>query len=145
MQDKYLIVSRDILPDYYEKVVRARELLRTGAVKEVSEAVKVVGISRSTYYKYKDHIFLPSEGDLGKKAVFSMMLNHEKGLLGRVLGVVSDHGANILTISQNPPIGGRASVVISMDITMINEDIADIMVFLEKMDGVDNAMLIDID
>ena len=52
MQSNYLIVDRRILPDYYEKVVQARDMLREGRVKEVSEAVKLVGISRSTYYKY---------------------------------------------------------------------------------------------
>ena len=60
MQSNYLIVDRRILPDYYEKVVQARDMLREGRVKEVSEAVKLVGISRSTYYKYKDYIFAPS-------------------------------------------------------------------------------------
>lgn len=60
MQSNYLIVDRRILPDYYEKVVQARDMLREGRVKEVSEAVKLVGISRSTYYKYKDYIFAPA-------------------------------------------------------------------------------------
>ena len=55
MQSNYLIVDRRILPDYYEKVVQARDMLREGRVKEVSEAVKLVGISRSTYYKYINH------------------------------------------------------------------------------------------
>lgn len=68
MQSNYLIVDRRILPDYYEKVVQARDMLREGRVKEVSEAVKLVGISRSTYYKYKDYIFAPSnETGLAKR------------------------------------------------------------------------------
>ena len=52
MNSEYLIVSKTIVPDYYEKVIQVRELLRSGKVKEVSEAVKIIGISRSTYYKY---------------------------------------------------------------------------------------------
>lgn len=144
MQNEYFIVSKSILPEYYEKVLSARELLRSGKVKEVSEAVRIVGISRSTYYKYKDHIFLASEGDLGKKAVFSMILSHEKGILGKVLNYLSDKGANIITISQNPPIGSRASVVISIDVSTMTGDVASVISELSLLPGVENPQLIDI-
>ena len=79
MQSNYLIVDRRILPDYYEKVVQARDMLREGRVKEVSEAVKLVGISRSTYYKYKDYIFAPSNETACKKAVFASAGRIERG------------------------------------------------------------------
>ena len=144
MKGEYFIVNKSVLPDYFEKVVEARELLRSGSVKEISEAVRMVGISRSTYYKYKDHIFLPDQGDLGKNAVFSMILSHEKGILGRVLNKLSDYGANILTISQNPPIGGRASVVVSMDISSLSVDISTLIDELSALPGVESPSLIDI-
>jgi chorismate mutase len=56
MQGKYLIVDKSLLPSYCEKVAEARELLDEGQARDVSEAVKMVGISRSTYYKYKDMV-----------------------------------------------------------------------------------------
>lgn len=143
MSSEYLIVSKSVLPDYFEKVIEARDLLRSGKVREVSEAVRIVGISRSTYYKYKDHVFHPSEDGPGKRAVFSMMLSHKKGTLGRVLNVLSNFGANILTITQNPPLGGRASVVISMDVTNLTADISDLINVLGRIPGVENPSLID--
>ena len=54
---KYYVVSSDILPDVLEKVIEARNLLQSGKVKRISEAVKAVGVSRGTYYKYKDAVF----------------------------------------------------------------------------------------
>ena len=51
MLENFLIVNKEILPDYYEKVVEARNMINEGRVKGISEAVKQVGISRSTYYK----------------------------------------------------------------------------------------------
>ncbi|MCQ2565558.1 MAG: ACT domain-containing protein [Clostridia bacterium] len=143
MNDDYLIVSKSVLPDYFEKVVEARELLRSGEVREVSEAARRVGISRSTYYKYKDCAFTMSQGDSCRKAVISMILRHEKGILGKVLGVLSDNGANILTITQNPPIGSRASVVVSMDISGLVSDINDLISVLAATDGVEHPALID--
>ena len=57
MAKKYLLVDSDILSDVYLKVVKAKELLASGAVKNLSAAAKEVDISRSTLYKYKDRIF----------------------------------------------------------------------------------------
>ena len=85
----YLIVSKNILPDVYERVIEARNLINSGSVKSISEAVKAVGISRSTYYKYKDYVFSPDENSIGRKAVVSMMLKHEKGVLSNVLYYLS--------------------------------------------------------
>ena len=74
MLENYLIVHKSVLPDYYEKVVETRRLIEEGKVSDISTAVKVTGISRSTYYKYKDYILEPSDMNDGRKAVLSMML-----------------------------------------------------------------------
>ena len=100
MLKSYLIIERTALPDYFLKVVEARKLLENGVCDQVSEAVRRVGISRSTYYKYKDRIIEPSELNIGHKATLMLTLTHEAGNLSRVLNEVSAFGANILTITQ---------------------------------------------
>ena len=145
MQSNYLIVDKRILPDYYEKVVEARNMLREGRVHEVSEAVKLVGISRSTYYKYKDYIFSPSNDTACKKAVFFMMLSHEQGILSEVLNGFSGMGANILTITQSLPIHGIASVVLSVDMTNISMTTEAIVAQLLTLKGVRSAKLVAIE
>ena len=139
----YLIVKKSALPYYFEKVVVARELIRSGEVAEVSEAVRRAGISRSTYYKYKDCVFTTSQGDSCRKAVISMILRHEKGILGGVLKLLSENGANILTITQNPPIGNRASVVVSMDVNGLTCPVENLIRLLDGTDGVERPTLID--
>lgn len=145
MLNKYLIVSKKILPDVYEKVIEARNLINTGSVKGISEAVKVVGISRSTYYKYKDYVFSPSENSIGRKAVISMMLRHEKGVLSNVLNYMSSANVNILTINQSIPINGKASVNLSLDISDISKSIDDIIAELKQFNGVSGAKLLSIE
>ena len=103
----------------------------------------MVGISRSTYYKYKDHVFLPKEGEHGRRLVVSMLLSHKRGTLGRVLSELGELGANIVTINQNPPIGDRASVMISMDIASMSSDTQTLLARLRSMDGVDDPVIID--
>ena len=142
MGKEFLIVSKEILPDYYDKVIEARNLLNEGKVKGVSEAVKMVGISRSTYYKYKDFVFTPSENSMGRKALISVMLAHKKGALSEVLNYISSVNGNILTINQNIPINNVASVIISMDISETTITIEEIIVALKKFDFVTSAKLV---
>lgn len=145
MLNKYLIVSKKILPDVYEKVIEARNLINNGSVKGISEAVKVVGISRSTYYKYKDYVFSPSENSIGRKAVVSMMLRHEKGVLSNMLNYMSSANVNILTINQSIPINGKASVNLSLDISDISKSIDDIIAELKLFNGVSGVKLLSIE
>lgn len=142
MSKKYLIVSKEILPDYYDKVIEARNLLNDGKVKGISEAVKMVGISRSTYYKYKDYVFMPSDNSMGRKALISMMLDHKKGVLSEVINYLSSVDGNILTINQNIPINDVASVVISMDISDAALPIEEIITSLGEMDYVNCPKLL---
>ena len=145
MLSKYLLVDKAILPAYYEKVIEAKALLSSGSVKDVSEAAKAVGISRSTYYKYKDYVFPIGEGAEERKAVVSMTLSHKAGLLGEVLGGLSTQGANILTINQNPPVNAHAHVVISMDVSNVIGDSEELLKFLGKISGVSHVKLIAIE
>ena len=52
----YYIIHKSILPTYYEDIIKTRELINDLKI-SVSDACKANGISRSTYYKYKDYIF----------------------------------------------------------------------------------------
>ena len=96
INSKYLLVDKQILPSYYEKVIEARSLLTSGKVKDVSEAAKSVGISRSTYYKYKDFVFSTNSDMDARKAIISFTLAHKPGTLSDVLRALSENGANIL-------------------------------------------------
>lgn len=145
MKDKYLIVSKKILPDYYEKVIEARRILEEGKIKSVSEVVKMVGISRSTYYKYKDYIFLPSKSTIGRKALVSLMLEHKRGVLSDVINYLSVVNGNIITINQNMPINNSASVIISLDISDINIPIEEIISGLKDIPDVISGKLISLE
>ena len=142
MLDNYLIIHKSILPEYYEKVVAARRLLEEGRVREVSQAVKQVGISRSTYYKYKDYILEPSEMAGGLKAVLSLMLSDEPCVLSAVLAHISQLGGSVLTITQSLPIRGKASVTITLDISGMAGPLTDLMDALSSTPGAENPRLV---
>ena len=142
MLDQYLIIHKSILPEYYSKVLEVRHLLEDGKIKDVSQAVRQVGISRSTYYKYKDYILEPTDFTGGRKAVLSMMLVHEKGVLSGLLIKISEARANVLTITQSLPIRDKASVTISIDISEMRQNLSELTEVLSNTPGVEQVRLL---
>lgn len=145
MLENYLIIHKSILPDYYDKVILAKRLLESGEAKDVSQAVKMVDISRSTYYKYKDFILEPSELTGGRNAVITVLLEHEPGVLGALLMKISEGGGSVLTINQSPPIHDLASVTIALDVSAIPGAAEDFIKGLETVPGVRNPRLVAIE
>ena len=145
MKDDFLIVHKKILPVYFEKVLEARKLVESGAARDVSAAVRAVGISRSTFYRYKDYIYSPDGGEMGRKAVISMLLSHEIGVLSTVLNKLSALDVNVLTISQNLPIRDIASVLMTLDVSKMNTTVEETIQTLNSITGVENLSLVAIE
>ena len=110
---KYYLVESGVLPEVFIKVTQARELLETGEVRTVAEAVERVGISRSAFYKYKDSVMPFRDMRQGSIVTFNALLRDKKGVLSSLLAIFADSGANILTINQSIPTNGTAFVTIS--------------------------------
>ena len=142
MLNDYLIVEKSALPDYFIKVVEARRLLESGVYSQVIDAVHAAGISRSTYYKYKDKILEPSQLTVGRKASLMLQLNHRAGMLSKVMGTLSDCNANILTITQSLPIRGKASIMLTMDLIKLEQPMEQLIHSLQSIDGVEKVRLL---
>lgn len=145
MLENYLIVHKSILPEYFESVLDAKHLLEEGKAKNVIQATRMVGISRSTFYKYKDFILEPIRLADGRKAVISMLLSHETGILSSVLSKISDEGASILTITQSLPVHGKASVTVTLDVSEMPAPITNLLKEIDDCQGVENTKLIAVD
>ncbi|PJI10294.1 MULTISPECIES: ACT domain-containing protein [Clostridium] len=133
---KYLLIDTAVLPDVFDEVIAVKELLRMGKVKDITEAVKKVGISRSTYYKYKDYVFKVSDGLKSQKVTISILIEHRRGTLSEVLDKLAQSLCNILTINQDIPINNTANVNITFDISRIEGDIKEIVEELKKIKNV---------
>lgn len=145
MQSKYVIVDKSLLPSYCEKVADARELLDLGNAKDVSEAVRMVGISRSTYYKYKDLVKDISTVSMGRHAIISIMTFHKVGALSAVLQIISGHGYNVWTITQNPPVDSKANVVITLELGDDADTLDEMLDKISKLSGVSQVQLLGMD
>ena len=138
----YFVVKQRALPEVLLKVVEANRLIETQRAASVQEAVEMVGISRSSYYKYKDDIFPFHDSAQGTTLTLSCQMNDEPGLLSDVLKVVADFGANILTIHQTIPINGIASLSLSIQILDTTGDVSEMVLEMEKRTGVHNVKVL---
>ena len=111
---KYYVVRERAVPEVLLKVVEAQKLLDSGKASTVQEAADKTGISRSSFYKYKDDIFPFHEEAKGKTITFLIQMEDEPGILSNVLKTIAHFHGNILTIHQSIPINGVASLTLSV-------------------------------
>ena len=135
-KDKLYLVSERALPEVLLQVVEAKKLLETKKVMTVGEAAEAVGISRSSFYKYKDDINYFYEDARGKTISFLLEMEDRQGLLSEVLKEVARYGVNILTIHQSLPINGLASLSLSLQILDGLTDVTDMVASVEAIDGI---------
>ena len=138
---EYYIVDKRILPNSIQSVIKVNDLVQHTKISKY-EAIKKVGISRSTYYKYKDFVFSPSDSNIGRKALISIMLEDKKGALSEILNFLYSVECNIITINQNIPINEVASIIISMDISDTKTPIEEILVNLKTVNYVVSSKLV---
>ncbi|MGL5352459.1 MAG: ACT domain-containing protein [Clostridium sp.] len=139
MKDNYLVIDKSVLADVYEKVVNAKNLLKDGKAKDVTEAAKQAGISRSVYYKYKDFVFEFAETAQGKKVTFTMIIKDKKGVLSEILNYISEEGGSILTINQSIPINETASLTLTVDISSLDGDIKTLLEDLAEIPNIEKV------
>ena len=128
---KYYVVTKKAVPEVLLKVVEAKQLLESEKVATIQEAVDAVGISRSSFYKYKDDIFQFHDNSQGTTITLTFQMDDQPGVLSDVLKLIAEYHANILTIHQSIPINGIASLSLSMQVL---ENTGNISGLLEQME-----------
>ena len=129
---KYFVVKQKAIPEVLLKVVEAKRLLESEKVLTIQEAVDAVGISRSSFYKYKDDIFPFHDNSQGTTITLTFQMDDEPGILSDVLKIIAEYRANILTIHQSIPINGIASLTLSIQVLQTTGDISRM---IEQLEG----------
>ena len=136
---KYYIIEASALPAVYLKVAEAKRLLSTGEAATVNEATRMMGISRSAFYKYRDSV-LPFQNMMtGRIITFQFLLHDRKGLLSTLLMIFADHKANIQTINSIVPTNGSAVVTISAETMELDVSLEDLLHEVSQISGVIKA------
>ncbi|MBQ8697891.1 MAG: ACT domain-containing protein [Schwartzia sp.] len=136
MKTGFYLVQEGILPEAIKKTIRVKAILKRGEVRTINEAVAKMNLSRSAYYKYKDYVFPFYEASRNKNVTLALLLENKKGILSKILNMISDASGNILTINQGIPLQGVANVTISMETHNLSAGLEDLLEKIRMLDGV---------
>lgn len=139
---EYFVVKQKALPEVLLKVAEAKRLIESKKVPSVQEAVDKVGISRSSFYKYRDDIVPFHDNTKGKTVTMTVQMDDQPGLLSDVLKIIASFGANILTIHQSIPINGVASLSVSVQVLSTTRDMSEMIDEVERKEGVHYVKII---
>ena len=139
---KYYIVEASALPEVFVKVAEAKRLLSTGEAATVNEATRMMDISRSAFYKYRDAV-LPFQNMMtGRIITFQLLLHDEPGALSNLLNIIADQKANIITINSIVPTNGCAVVTISAETMDLVVPLEELLRMLRQTKGVIKAEIL---
>ncbi|MFI3237098.1 MAG: ACT domain-containing protein [Lachnospiraceae bacterium] len=141
-QSEYYVVKKKAIPEVLLKVVEAKRMLVSGKATSVADAAVMVGISRSSFYKYKDDILPFYDNAHGRTFTLSFQMDDEPGVLSEVLQIIAKTGGNILTIHQSIPINGIASLSISIQVLKEQKQLSSMVQRLEEHDFVHTVQIL---
>ncbi len=134
-KNEFVLVSTKVLPDVFEGVLHAKQLLAHGKAANASQAIKMAGISRSAFYKYRDYVFAYS-ADESSCINLSAVLSDKAGVFSAMTTVLFENGANLVTVNQGMPIDGTATVSLTIDTNSIKLSIEALLDLLRATDGI---------
>ena len=141
-QTKFYLVKEKAVSEVLLKVVEAKRILNSEKSATVQEATERVGISRSSFYKYKDDIQPFHEQAKGRTVTFILQMDDKPGILSDILRTVADFHGNILTIHQSIPISGIATLTLSVEILPEAGDAEDMVEQMTQQEGVHDLKII---
>ena len=133
---KYYVIKQKAVPEVLLKVVEVQKILDADPTKTVQEASTEVGISRSSYYKYKDDIFPFHDNKKGRNITCVIEIRDCPGIISTILNIFAKYHTNVLTIHQSIPINGIATLTLSVEILPEAGDAEDMIGQMEQQTGV---------
>ena len=135
-EDIYYLVKERAIPEVLIKVLEAKKLLSEDRNMSIIQATDKVGISRSSFYKYKDDISAFSDNTRGKTITLAMQMLDKPGLLSDLLKIVSTYQANILTIHQSIPVNNIANISLSIEVLERTGNITELLDDIKACEGI---------
>lgn len=134
-KDTYLLVNSKLLPPVFSGVIKAKKLLSEGKATNTSQAVKMAGISRSAFYKYRDNVF---EFENGNRSTVNLnaVLSDRAGVFSAMTTILYKNGANIITVNQGVPESGTAAVSLTVRTDNVKITLDELINQLKSVEGI---------
>lgn len=138
MGEEFLIIDKSILPEHFGMIIEIKELINNGY--KISDACKKVGLSRSTFYKYKDYVFL-TNGLNSKKANILVKMK-EKGSLIELLTLLEELNIKVLNIHKETLVNSIQEVFLTLSTNNIIMDYNDVIKDVRRIKDIKEVLLL---
>lgn len=136
----FYLVDFQVLPEAIKKTIRIKESLKNGRVKTINEALSAMNISRSAYYKYKDHVE-PVTGAVKERSItYFIMMQNDFSLLNKIMRKIkkenNKENNDVLSINSGVAFGENVPTIISFKTKMTLADINLLAESIRRIKGI---------
>ena len=135
-KEEFYLVDLKVLPEAIKKTIKVKELLNDGICGSINEAVKKVDMSRSAYYKYKDHVE-PVTGAVKERSItYFIMMQNDFSLLNKIMRKIKKENNDVLSINSGVAFGENVPTIISFKTKMTLADINLLAESIRRIKGI---------
>ena len=142
MSTSYILIDYNMAPDVFKKVIEVKKMLASGKLKSVGKALDSVGLSRTAFYKYKNHVFSSADERDDNIATLAFTLEDVTGVFSAILLCLANKKISVLTINKNITVNGIANVTISLRLNKESVAFEKVEAELKQINGVNKIHLL---
>ena len=139
---QFYLVDFSILPSAIKKTIRAKELLKNGTAETINAAVQQTGISRSAYYKYKDHVAPAHDDSMDGAATLFVVMQNDPAVVGKILRRLGRENLEILAMNRGIPVKKLTTMSISIHRADRQMPLQDLIDEIEQVKGVKKVYVV---
>ncbi len=136
------MVDFSILPTAVKATIRAKQMIEDGRATSIYDAVRRVGISRSAFYKYKDHVSDALNENARDILTLVVTLQNDVTVLTRLFRKLSKEETEPVTMGKTAPTGGMVALTLSFYLADLPYDSEDFIKMIRDVKGVEDVIVI---
>lgn len=140
-EQQFHLVDFSILPEAIKKTIRVKEMLKSGSSGTINEAVHKVNMSRSAYYKYKDHVASADDDKEDRVVVLFIIMQDDIAVFGRILRRIAKEKQEVLSVNRTKISEKLYSSVITLKTKESAEDMESLYEALKETKGIQSLTM----
>ena len=136
------MVDFSILPTAVKATIRAKQMIEDGRANSIYDAVRKVGISRSAFYKYKDHVSDALDENARDIMTVVVTMQNDVTVMTRFLRKLAKEEAEPVTMEKSAPIAGVVALTLGFYLSDLPYDSDDFIKMIRGVKGVEQVMIV---
>lgn len=142
MKKQFYLVDLQILPTAIKKTIRAKEMLKNGEADTINAAVVKTGISRSAYYKYKDHVAPALDDAAGDVVTLFLIMQNDPAITSKLFRRLGREKIEIITMNKGIPVKKLTTMTLSIRVSEMQISLQELIGSLQQIKGIKKVYVV---